>query len=159
MTIARQVGGVYNCQMLARVESTMLLVATIVLILHLRPLLIKNRILLKLLHLLVLSIVIHPTRIDIARMEVYSILNLPPRISSCNLIGGGTSGVATLILGITIVLKFPYSDEDECKRCDREVEVYKYIKSSLNHYLTSLLYYRGKNEYSILLEYTNYRPI
>jgi hypothetical protein len=40
-------------------------------------------------------------------MGARSILNLPPRISSRDLIGGGTSGVAALIPGTTTVLKFP----------------------------------------------------
>jgi hypothetical protein len=55
-------------------------------------------------------------------MGVCNILNLPLRISSRDLISGRTSGVATLILGTTTVLKIPYGDEDECERCDREAE-------------------------------------
>jgi serine/threonine protein kinase len=92
-------------------------------------------------------------------MGVRSILNLPPGISSRDFIGGGTSGVAALIPGTTTVLKFPHGDEDECERCDREAEVYEHIKSSPDHCPTSLLRYRGRNEYGILLEYADHGPV
>jgi hypothetical protein len=92
-------------------------------------------------------------------MGACSILNSPPRISSRDLVGGGTSGVTALIPGTTTILKFPFGDEDECERCGREAEVYEHIKSSPDHCPTSLLRYRDRNKYGILLEYTNYRPV
>jgi hypothetical protein len=56
-----------------------------------------------------LSAVIHPARTDTARMRACSIL-------SRNLIGGGISGVVSLIPDATTVLKIPHSDGDECDR-------------------------------------------
>ena len=68
--------------------------------------------------------------------------NLPPRISSRDLIDGGTSAVAALIPGTTTVLKFPHSDEDKCKRCNGEVEVYEHLKS-----FTTSRHRRSKSEH------------
>ena len=92
-------------------------------------------------------------------MATYSILKLLPKISGYNLIGGGTSRMAVLILGIKIVIKFPYRDKDKCEKCDREVEVYKRLKSLLDYYLSSLLGYLGRNKYGIILEYAEHRPV
>jgi len=52
-------------------------------------------------------------------MQASSILNLPPGISSRDLIGGRKNGVAALIPS-TITVKIHHGDEDECERCDRE---------------------------------------
>jgi hypothetical protein len=89
---------------------------------------------------------------------VYIIVNCMCELSH-DLIGRGIGGVATLISGTTTVLKFPHGDEGECERCDREAEVYEHLKISPDPCPTSLLRYRGRNEYGILLEYADYRPV
>jgi hypothetical protein len=79
--------------------------------------------------------------------------SLPPRISSDDVIGLGTTGLAALIPDSRRVIKIPHTEPDAHARCAVEAKVYERLTRPPGNLSPTILRYYGKDEYGIILEY------